>query len=56
MVDELAELGAEDKLQYDKNEDKSQNAEMFPILDKEPEVTQEGGPIGKHRNIVPKRS
>ena len=34
MVHDLVELGAEDKPEYDPYEDKSHNAEMFPILDK----------------------
>ena len=39
----LVQLGVENMLQYDPHEDKSQNAEMFPILDGESEVTPEWG-------------
>ena len=41
MVDDLAELGADDTLQYDLHEDKSQNAETFLTVEEEPEVTPE---------------
>ena len=40
MVRDLVELGVEDSDPY---EDVLQNAEMFTILDKEPEVTPEWG-------------
>ena len=42
-VIDLVELGVEETLQYDPYEDKLQNAKMFPMLDKEPEVTPEWG-------------
>ena len=46
QVRDLVELGVEDMLQYDLYEDKSQNAEMFSILDEEQLITIElGGPI-----------
>ena len=41
----MVEMGAENTLQYDPHEDKSQNAENFPILDEEPEVTSGGTSI-----------
>ena len=41
LVRDLAELGVEDVLQYDPYEDKSQNSEIFSMMDKEPEVTPE---------------
>ena len=40
-VDDLAELGAWNILQYDPYEDESQNADKFSILDEELEVTPE---------------
>ena len=40
---DLVELVVEDMLQYDPYEDKSQNAEIFPMLGKEPEVTPKWG-------------
>ena len=43
MVSDLAYLGSEDMPQYDPYEDESQNAEMFHILDEEPEVIPEWG-------------
>ena len=42
-VRDLVELGVEDTLQYYPYEYKLQNAEMFPMLDKEPEATPEWG-------------
>ena len=36
---ELVDLGVEETPQYDPYEDELQNAETFPILDEEPEVT-----------------
>ena len=36
----LVNLEVEETLQYDPYEYKSQNAETFPMLDEEPEVTQ----------------
>ena len=50
----LIELGVEDTLQYVPYEDESQNAEMFPILDKEPKVTQQWGPVCKCRDLEAK--
>ena len=41
MVRDSVELGTEDMLQYDPYDDESQNADTFPILDKESEVTPE---------------
>ena len=41
MVDDLAELGAQDMPQYDPYEDESQKVETFPILNEEPEATFE---------------
>ena len=41
MVSDLVELGVEDMLQYNPHEDNLQNAEPFPILDEESEVTPE---------------
>ena len=38
MVDDLADLGVADMLQYDPHEDKSQNVETFPVLDEEQKV------------------
>ena len=53
---DLIELGAENIPQYDPYEDNVHNAEIFPILGEEPEVTLEwGGPICKCRDITPKR-
>ena len=40
---DLVELGVEDMLLYDPYEYKAQNAETFPMLDEEPEVTPEWG-------------
>ena len=40
-VRDLVELGVKYTLQYNPYDDKSWNAEMFPILDKESEVTPE---------------
>ena len=37
----LVNLGVEKTPQYDPYEDKSQNAEMFLMLDEEPDVTLE---------------
>ena len=41
MMANLVELGAKDATQYDPYEDKSQNAQTFPIMDEEPEVAPE---------------
>ena len=43
MVDDLADLGAEDMLQYDPYQDESQNVDTFPSLDEEPEIAHEWG-------------
>ena len=43
MARDLVELGVEDILQYNPYEDRSQNVQMFPILDKEPQVNPEWG-------------
>ena len=40
---DIAEMGAEGTMQYDLYDDNSQNAETFPSLDEEPEVTPEWG-------------
>ena len=40
MLSNLVNLEVEETLQYDPYEYKSQNAETFPMLDEEPEVTQ----------------
>ena len=37
----LVVLSSEDMLKYDSYQEKSQNADMFLILDKQPEVTSE---------------
>ena len=42
-LSDLVDLGLEETLQYDPYEDKLQNAEMFLMLDEEPEVTPEWG-------------
>ena len=42
-VRDLVELGVEDTSQYDPYEDKLQNAEMFPMVDKDPAATP--GPV-----------
>ena len=36
---DLVNLGVEETLQYDPDKDESQNAETFPMLDEEPEMT-----------------
>ena len=43
MVRDQVELGVEDTLQYDTYEDELQNANTFPMLDEESEVTPEWG-------------
>ena len=43
MVRDLVELGVEDTPQYNPYEDKLHKVEIFPILDKEPEITLEWG-------------
>ena len=43
MVSDLVEMDIEDTMQYDPYEDKSQNAKLFPISDKEPVVTPAKG-------------
>ena len=40
---DLVNMSVEETMQYDPYEDESQNAETFPMLDKEPEVTPEWG-------------
>ena len=45
---DLVELGVEDTPQYDPYEDESQNAQMFPMLDEQPEVTTERGDLRTH--------
>ena len=42
MVGDLVKLCIEDMLQYNAYKDESQNAETFPMLDKEPVVTPRG--------------
>ena len=42
-VKDLAELGIVDMPQYETYKDESQNADTFPALDKEPEVTPDWG-------------
>ena len=39
----MVNLGVEETPQYDSCDDESQNAETFPMLDEEPEVTPEWG-------------
>ena len=51
----LVELGVEDTPQYDQYDDKLQNAETFPMLDKEPEVTPEWGNQYVNAEILPPR-
>ena len=41
MVGDLVKLCSEDTLLYDPCKDESQNAEMFSVLDEEPELTLE---------------
>ena len=42
-LSDLVDLGVEETPQYDPYEDKSQNAETFPMLDEEPEITPKWG-------------
>ena len=42
-LSDLVDLSVEETLQYDPYEDESQNAETFPMLDEEAEVTPEWG-------------
>ena len=50
---DLVDLNAEETLQYDPYDDELHNAEAFPMLDEEPEVTpQVWEPICKCRNIA----
>ena len=43
VVRDLVKLDVKDALQYNPYEDELQNAETFPKLDEEPEVTPEWG-------------
>ena len=54
-LSDLVNLGVEETPQDDPYEDGLQNAETFPMLDEEPEVTPEGGLICECRNTAPKR-
>ena len=42
-LSDLVDLDVEETPQYDPYEDELQNAETFPMLDEEPEVTPEWG-------------
>ena len=42
-LSDLVDLDEEETMQYDPYEDKVQNAETFPMLDEEQEVTPEWG-------------
>ena len=51
---DLVGLGVEVTLQYNPYEDELQNAKMFPMLDKEPEVTPEGGQYVNAEILLPR--
>ena len=52
MLRDLVDLGVEETLQYDTDEDESQNAETLPMLDEEPEVTPNRGDQYVNAEIV----
>ena len=43
MLSDWVSLGMKETLHYDPHKDESQNAEMFPMLDEEPDVILECG-------------